>query len=214
VSRPQFISFEGTEGSGKSTQLERLKARLEARGVKVVVTREPGGTPLGEALRHLLKHAPEGRGMCDVSELLLFAASRAQLSRGVILPALESGAWVLSDRFADSTTVYQGAARRLPAADVEAVNRIATGGLVPGLTLVFSLSGEEALRRLRRRVRPAGQPDDRIESLPPDFFGRVRQGYLDLAAQDPARIQVIDADFPIDAVEAAMWKEVEKAFAL
>ena len=114
ITRPHFISLEGGEAVGKSTQIERLAERLRGLGQKVIVTREPGGTPLGESIRHLLKHAPEGRGMTPYTELLLFLASRAELVRKVIMPALDQGTWVLSDRFLDSTTVYQGAGRKLP----------------------------------------------------------------------------------------------------
>src|SRR5277367_234717 len=153
----QFISLEGGEAVGKSTQIERLAARLHKLGHKTLVTREPGGTPLGESIRHLLKHAPEGRGMTPYTELLLFLASRAELVRKVIMPALDQGAWVLSDRFLDSTTVYQGAGRNLPMEIVERVNAFAVGPHLPGLTLVLDLSPEEARRRQERRGRPAGQ---------------------------------------------------------
>src|SRR5471032_2533447 len=136
MSLSRFISLEGGEAVGKSTQIERLAARLEKLGHKVLVTREPGGTPLGESIRHLLKHAPEGRGMTPETELLLFLASRAELVRKIIMPALDRGDWVLSDRFLDSTTVYQGAGRELPTEIVERLNAFAVGTVVPGLTLV------------------------------------------------------------------------------
>src|SRR5471030_2759546 len=127
MSLSKFISLEGGEAVGKSTQIERLSKRLTDLGHKVLLTREPGGTPLGESIRHLLKHAPEGREMTAQTELLLFLASRAELVRQVIVPALDEGSWVLSDRFLDSTTVYQGAGRRLPTEVVERINAFAVG---------------------------------------------------------------------------------------
>src|SRR5471032_2244832 len=129
----QFISLEGGEAVGKSTQIERLAQRLTKLGKKVIITREPGGTPLGESIRHLLKHAPEGRGMTPQAELLLFLASRAELVRKVIMPALDQGIWVLCDRFLDSTTVYQGVGRQLPEQIVERINAFAVGTYIPGL---------------------------------------------------------------------------------
>src|SRR3984885_6757642 len=140
----RFISLEGGECVGKSTQIDRLAERLRGLGHKVIVTREPGGTPLGESIRHLLKHAPEGRGMTPETELLLFLASRAELVRKVIMPALDQGVWVLCDRFLDSTTVYQGTARRLPTEIVERVNALVVGTYVPSLTLVLDLEPEAA----------------------------------------------------------------------
>lgn len=211
--RRRFITLEGSEGCGKSTQLDRLRGRLEATGDRVLVTREPGGTKLGEALRHLLKYAPEGQGMAPEAELLLFAASRAQLVREVIEPALADGAWVLCDRFADSTTVYQGVARCLPPETVTDANEIAMAGMRPGLTLVFDLDLDVALDRLRRRPRPAGQVD-RLEALPRDFFERVRDGYQKLAAGEPDRVRLLDASAVPDEVETAAWRLVSKAYGL
>src|ERR1700678_2519017 len=173
---PTFISLEGGEAVGKSTQIERLSKRLTGLGQKVVLTREPGGTPLGESIRHLLKHAPEGKGMTPYTELLLFLASRAELVRKVIMPALDQGSWVLSDRFLDSTTVYQGAGRRLPIEIVERINAFAVGPHLPDLTLVLDLEPEEAYRRLKDREKSAAA-FDRMEAEPSDFFARVRAGY-------------------------------------
>lgn len=212
--KSHFISFEGGEAAGKSTQIERLKERLTKLGQRVVVTREPGGTPLGEAIRHLLKHAPEGRDMCDYSELLLFLASRAELVRKVIVPALEEGAWVLSDRFLDSTTVYQGAGRRLPIEMIERVNAFAVGPHLPGLTLVLDLEPKEARQRLARRAPPGEGPSDRIEDEPGDFFDRVREGYHNLAKAHSQRIKIVPAGGTIEEVTEAIWKEVVHAFSL
>jgi len=214
-SLPHFISLEGGEAVGKSTQIERLAQRLTGLGHKTLVTREPGGTPLGESIRHLLKHAPEGRGMTPHAELLLFLASRAELVHKVIMPSLDQGVWVLCDRFLDSTTVYQGAGRRLPTEVVERVNAFAVGPHLPGLTLVLDLEPEAARRRQERRVRPAGQGMfDRMEAEPVDFFERVRQGYLDLAKAHPQRVKIVSAAGTIDETAEAVWGEVASAFKL
>jgi dTMP kinase len=214
-SLPHFISLEGGEAVGKSTQIERLAKRLTQLGNRVIVTREPGGTPLGESIRHLLKHAPEGRGMDPYTELLLFLSSRAELVRKVIMPALDQGAWVLCDRFLDSTTVYQGAGRRLPTEVVERVNAFAVGPHLPGLTLVLDLAPEVARRRQTGRVRPAGEGTfDRMEAEPVDFFERVRQGYLDVAKAHPNRVKIVSATGTIDETADAVWKEVAQAFSL
>ena len=209
MDRRRFISLEGSEGCGKTTQFSLLKEALEKRGEKVVVTREPGGTALGESIRHLLKHAPEGRGMAPETELLLFAASRAELVRKVIQPALDAGKWVLSDRFSDSTLVYQGVARGLPPDSIARVNGVATAGLEPGLTLLFDLEPETALRRVHTRAL-----FDRIEEEDAAFFTRVRDGFLHLAAAHPGRIKLIEAAPPQAEVAAAVWKRVTDAFHL
>ena len=214
-SLPKFISLEGGEAVGKSTQVERLSARLTALGQKVLVTREPGGTPLGESIRHLLKHAPEGRCMTPYTELLLFLASRAELVRKVIMPALDAGTWVISDRFLDSTTVYQGAGRQLPGEIVERVNAFTVGPNVPGLTLVLDLEPEAARQRQITRSHPPGSASfDRMEAEPLDFFERVRQGYFDVAKAHPSRVKIVSAAGAIDDTAGLIWKEVAKAFSL
>jgi dTMP kinase len=211
----KFISLEGGEAVGKSTQIERLSKRLTDLGHKVVVTREPGGTPLGESIRHLLKHAPEGRGMTPYTELMLFLASRAELVRKVIVPALDQGVWVLSDRFLDSTTVYQGAGRQLPGEIVERVNAFAVGPNVPGLTLVLDLEPEAArLRQIQRSHPPGSGSFDRMEAEPLDFFERVRQGYADVAKAHPSRVKIVSAAGNIEQTAEVIWKEVAKAFSL
>ncbi|MCE0497245.1 MAG: dTMP kinase [Methylacidiphilales bacterium] len=213
--RPHFISIEGGEAVGKSTQIERLRERLAKLGHRVLVTREPGGTPLGESIRHLLKHSPEGRGMTPQAELLLFLASRAELVRKTIMPALDQGTWVLCDRFLDSTTVYQGAGRRLPAEIVERLNAFAMGTHLPGLTLVLDLEPGEAQRRQLRRIRPVSEGAfDRMEAEPVDFFERVRQGYLDVAKEQPQRVKIVSAAGTIEETAVAVWKEVAHAFSL
>lgn len=169
---------------------------MVSRGIVRLTTREPGGTPAGDQIRHLLQHAPQGHGLAPEAELLLFAASRAQLVREVIRPALESGAAVISDRFHDSTSVYQGVARRLEADRVAAINNFAIGDTVPDVTFVLDMDARTALDRLRRRERPA----DRMESEPPAFYEAVRRGYLALAAAEPARFVVLDATLPEEEI--------------
>lgn len=202
-----FITFEGSEGCGKTTQIQRLATRLQATGRQILLTREPGGTPLGESIRHLLKFADEGKDMTPEAELLLFAASRAQLVRRVIAPALDAGNWVIADRFMDSTTVYQGVARRLDHGAVRFINDFAVGERRPDLTFVLDVEPEETRRRLLRRPRPLGAPD-RMEQMPPEFYDDVRAGYQALARDNPGRFRVIDAGRSVEAVEQAVWEHV------
>jgi dTMP kinase len=197
-----LLSFEGSEGCGKSTQIALLRARLEAAGRSVVVLREPGGTELGESIRHLLQHAKEGAAMTPETELLLFAASRAQLVREKIRPLLESGAFVILDRFLDSTTVYQGIARGLPLESVRAINHFAIGGTLPQLTLVLDMDSATAWQRIHQ----SGRELDRMESQPQSFFEKVRQGYLDVAQAEPARVKIIDASATPEAVHESIWQ--------
>ena len=196
-----FISFEGSEGCGKSTQIQRLAARLTGLGKSVLLTREPGGTEIGEHLRELLQHSQAGHAMCPETELLLFTASRAQLVREKIAPALASGAVLLADRFLDSTTVYQGVARRLEPARVAAINRFAVGECLPDLTFILDL--DPAAARARLTARP-GAPD-RMESQPAAFFDAVRAGYLALAQSGEPRFHLLDAAQPADEIAAAIW---------
>src|ERR1700720_1279789 len=151
--RLPFITFEGSEGSGKSTQVQRLAARLEGSGVPYLVTREPGGTPIGETIRELLQFASHNSGMTPEAELLLFEASRSQLVREVIKPALERGICVIADRFLDSTTVYQGAARKLDREMIERVNAFALGDFVPDITFVLDVDTATAQSRMQREPR-------------------------------------------------------------
>lgn len=199
-----LLSFEGSEGCGKSTQIALLRARLEAAGRNVVMLREPGGTELGESIRHLLQHAKEGAAMTSETELLLFAASRAQLVREKIRPLLDAGTFVILDRFLDSTTVYQGIARGLPLESVRAINHFAIGGTLPQLTLVLDMDSATAWQRIHQ----SGRELDRIESQPQSFFEKVRQGYLEVATSEPQRIQVIDAGASPEAVHEAVWERV------
>lgn len=202
-----FLTFEGGEGCGKSTQIQRLAERLRALGREVVVTREPGGTEIGEQLRHLLQFSAAGHRLASESELLLFAASRAQLVRELIRPALDRGAIVLADRFLDSTTVYQGVARRIDPAEVAAINHFAVGPTLPDLTFLLDLPPALARARLAARPRPSGAPD-RMEQQPPEFYEAVRRGYLDLAARETTRIRLLDATASIEQLATDIWQAV------
>ena len=197
-----LLSFEGSEGCGKSTQIALLRARLEASGRRVEVLREPGGTEIGESIRHLLQHAKEGHRMTPETELLLFAASRAQIVREKIRPLVESGVFVILDRFLDSTTVYQGIARGLPFDSVRAINAFAIGGTLPQLTLVLDMDSTTAWQRIHQ----SGRELDRIESQPQSFFEKVRQGYLEVARAEPSRVKIIDASATPEAVHENIWQ--------
>ncbi len=211
MQRGKFITFEGTEGCGKSTQIRRFVERLRSGGREVVLTREPGGTLIGEKIRHLLQHDPEALNLTDESELLLFAASRAQLVRELILPALEAGKWVVADRFHDSTTVYQGIGRGLDLAAVRNINRLAVGEAEPDLTFLLDL---DAALGHERAIASSGEKEDRIESMPLAFFETVRTGYLDLARAEPDRIAVIDASVGIDDIADEIARVFQKRFPL
>ena len=206
----KFISLEGSEGSGKSTQIDRLVRHLERAGGTTLVLREPGGTEIGEEIRHLLLHHARNGAMTAETELLLFTASRAQLVRERIQPALQAGQVVVCDRFLDSTTVYQGAARRLAAAAVGTINQFAVGGLLPDLTLVLDVPVEVSLARLQQR---AGGQRDRIEREDAAFFTRVRDGYLALAQAEPRRCAVVDATGSADRIEQDIWRTVRERLA-
>jgi dTMP kinase len=199
-----FITFEGSEGCGKSTQVLRLAARLEQAGMRTLVTREPGGTAIGEKIRDLLQFAPESFAMTPEAELLLFEASRSQLVRETIQPALAQGTVVISDRFFDSTTVYQGVARKLPAGMVETLNAFAIGSARPEATFLLDIDVETARARMLRRVRPAGVTD-RMEQEPIEFYERVCEGYRALAAAEPDRFIVIDGRQTPDTIENEIW---------
>ena len=205
--RLPFITFEGTEGCGKSTQVKRLAARLEKAGIPFLVTREPGGTPIGETIRDLLQFAPEGKAMKPETELLLFEASRSQLVREIILPAIARGTLVISDRFYDSTTVYQGAARKLDAKTVADLNRVAVGDCVPDLTFVLDVNEETARARLEK-PRPA----DRMEQEPAEFYERVRAAYRNLSSAEPNRVILINGSRAADEIEEEIWSVLSARF--
>ena len=203
----KLISFEGSEGSGKSTQIARLARHLQSRGRDVISTREPGGTDIGEQIRSIIVHNSKGDEMCAETELLLFAAARAQLVREVIAPAMMRGTVVLSDRFLDSSTVYQGVARNLSVDPVNQINRFAVGNVLPDLTIIIDVPTEVSLARIRQRA--SGLPD-RMERENIEFYEKVRAGYLVLAKGIPDRFFVVDGTLSEDAVEKKIWAEVEK----
>ena len=200
-----FITFEGGEGCGKSTQIAALKTRLEAMGKTVVQTREPGGTALGESVRNLLQYDDAGQGMSPEAELLLFAASRAQHVRELIAPAIAEGQIVLCDRFLDSTTVYQGVARAIDSKKVDTINQFAIGDTKPDLTILIDLPPEIGLARVHARSN--GQLD-RMENEAIEFFQAVRQGYLDLAKSEPKRFLVLDGSQTVEELETQIWQRV------
>lgn len=206
----RLISFEGSEGSGKSTQIARLAAHLQQSGREVVATREPGGTEIGEQIRNIIVHNSRGDEMCPETELLLFTAARAQVVREVIAPALGRGAVVLSDRFLDSSTVYQGIARNLAPGPVSEINRFAVGDVMPHLTIVIDVPTEVSLQRVRQR---ASDLPDRMERENITFYKKVREGYLLLAEQWPQRVVVLDGTQTPDAIEKKIWAEVQKRLA-
>jgi dTMP kinase len=195
-----FITFEGIDGCGKSTQLRLLASELRARGFTVVATREPGGTPLGQKLRAALLDVQEQ--VDPLAELLVFAADRAQHVRKHLLPALAAEQIVLSDRYADATVAYQGAGRGFESGLIQEIVQLATGGLKPHLTLLFDLSVAESAVRTRRRV--AAKNTDRLDSEDAEFHARVRNGYLEIAKSNPERIRVIDARGSVNQTHAAV----------
>jgi dTMP kinase len=204
-----FITFEGTEGSGKSTQISLLAEHLRAMGRSVRTLREPGGTPIGEEIRHTLKHSAANQAMTPEAELLLMNASRAQLVREVIRPALTAGEIVLSDRFYDSTVAYQGHGRGLDLDMVNAIIDVAVGETRPDLTLLLLVSHETSEERRLARQSTLPFMRDRLEEADRDFFERVIKGYHNIAATEPRRIRSINAAGPIEEVRAAIWKTVE-----
>lgn len=203
----RFITFEGGEGCGKSTQVRLLRDALERRGIKVLLTREPGGTRLSELIRALLKDEREDPP-CDRSELLLFLAARAQLVRNVIRPALASGTWVVSDRFSDSTFAYQGYGRGLPLDALRRMNDFACDGLTPDRTILLDVDPATSRARMRRREAATNTTADRIECAGDEFHARLRKGFLEMAARDPARIVKIDASGTPDEVGEQVWKSL------
>jgi dTMP kinase len=203
-----LITFEGPEGSGKTTQVQALHDYLRGRGYDVLVTREPGGTPIGDQIRRILLD-PENREMLPEAEILLFSASRAQLVGQVIRPALQRGSIVLCDRFADSTLAYQGYGRGLDLDRLRLITEFATGGLEPDLTIYLDLDVEEGLRR-KRLAGAAGQESwNRLDRQELEFHQRVRRGYLELAATHAERWFVVDASRPADVVQEEIRRRVD-----
>ena len=200
-----FITFEGTEGSGKSTQVSLLAERLRAMGRTVRAIREPGGTPIGEEIRHTLKHSSQNQEMKPETELLLMNASRAQLVREVIRPALAAGEIVLCDRFYDSTTAYQGYGRQLDLTQVRQIIDIAVGQTRPDLTLLMVVSQETSAERLLARQSTLPFMRDRMEEADRSFFERVAQGYKEIATAEPRRVRIVPAIGTVETVAADIW---------
>jgi dTMP kinase len=208
VNKGLFITFEGTEGCGKSTQVELLARQLGALGHRVRVLREPGGTPIGEEIRHTLKHSQHNHAMTAEAELLLMNASRAQLVREIIRPALAAGEIVVCDRFYDSTIAYQGYGRQLDLALVKSVIDFAVGETRPDLTLLLEVPPYVSAERLRSRQPTLPFARDRIEEADQKFFARVAQGYKALAAETN-RVRVVDSSGAIENVFAKIWEIVQ-----
>jgi dTMP kinase len=206
VSRGRFITFEGGEGAGKSTQARLLADGLRARGHDVVLTREPGGSPGGERIRALVVSGAAEDWSAMTETLLMFAARDDHLN-AVIRPALGAGRWVICDRFSDSTRAYQGAAGGVDGAFVEALDVAVVGKDQPDLTLIFDLASERGLSRALAR----GEAETRFEGKGPDFHARLAEAFRGIAAQHPDRCRLIDADGDVDAVAARVWAAVEAA---
>jgi len=212
MSKGRLITFEGPEGAGKSTQAAMLITKLEERGIEIIYTREPGGTKLGEAIRGVLQYNEAGEDPCAESEVLLFEASRAQLVRKVIQPALDRGAWVLCDRFADSTTAYQGFGRGFSVELMETINQFAVGQAVPDMTILLDVNVSLGMQRCAKRQVGKKIQYDRIESEALEFHEKVRQGYLELARRFPDRFRKVDAMRHAEPIAEDIWKLVSDAF--
>lgn len=206
--RGLFISFEGGEGCGKSTQASLLKTSIENAGHKVILTREPGGTWLGEQVRHLIKDQSDDVP-CARAETLLFLAARAQLVEKVILPALENGIWVVSDRFSDSTLAYQGYGRGLDLNELTKANEFACSSVKPDITLLLDVEIEESVNRRLAREKTLNSSADRIELEGMQFHSRLREGFKALASKEPERFAVIDANASLSEVQERIWKRLK-----
>lgn len=203
-----FITFEGIEGCGKTTQIKQLAERLESNGHRVVMTREPGGCPISDKIRSILLDA-ENRDMCSLTELFLYAAARAQHVAEVIRPALESGCVVLCDRFTDATIAYQSFGRGIDRATINDLNTLACQSLHPDLTILIDCDAEIGLKRARQRIETtAGPREERFELEALEFHRRVRDGYLSLARQEPTRFVTMDGGNSIDKLSASIADQV------
>jgi dTMP kinase len=208
----KFITLEGPEGSGKSTQAKILIRRLAERGIEAMYTREPGGTALGEEIRNILQHNQAGEAPCERAELLLFEASRNQLVEKAIRPNLEKGIWVICDRFMDSTTAYQGYGRGLPVQAVKAIHYFTVNGLIPDLTLLLDIDVATGFERIAERFLALGESADRFEQEERSFHEKVRAGYLKLAAEEPERFRIVDAAHDPETVSSNVWNVISKEF--
>ena len=211
--RGKFITFEGLDGCGKSTQLEKLAIALRERGIDVVTTREPGGTETGERVREVLLSSRTA-GLDAHAEMALMFASRAQLIAEVILPALNSGKWVLCDRFTDSTEAYQGGGRQLGSETVLRLHDLVCGGLWPELTILMDSDVGSSVRRARRRNKDTENDENRFEKESQAFFTRVRDGFLQIARREPQRVVLIDARPPIEVVHEEIVRVVRERLKL
>ena len=209
MSKGLFITFEGTEGCGKSTQVQLLAKQLVTLGYHVRILREPGGTSIGEEIRHTLKHSKNNAAMTWEAELLLMNASRAQLVREIIRPALAAGEIILCDRFYDSTTAYQGYGRQLDLKMVQQIVEVAVGETKPDLTLLLTVSPEVSAQRRATRQSTLPFIRDRIEEANAEFFARVAKGYEAIAAAEPARIHVVDASGSLENVCLKIWQHIQ-----
>ncbi|MBI5827347.1 MAG: dTMP kinase [Deltaproteobacteria bacterium] len=207
-----FITFEGIEGSGKSTQMELLKRHMEGRGMEVLALREPGGTRLGERVRSILLNSSE-EPVDPWAELFLYEACRAQLVSLVIRPSLEAGTTVICDRFTDSTLAYQGYGRGLDLEAVDRANVLAAGGLKPDITVLIDCEAEEGLRRAWSRIgsKEGGAREDRFEREDVSFHRRVRDGYLRIAGAEPDRVKVVDGGGEISTIHREICYIIKKA---
>ncbi|HZG55828.1 dTMP kinase [Paenibacillus sp.] len=210
--RGLFITFEGPDGSGKTTQMRRLCERLAAQGADIVRTREPGGTPIGDRVREIVL-SPEHPEMKDETEILLYAASRAQHVREVIVPAVAAGKVVVCDRFVDASIAYQGYGLGRRPEEVAAVNRFATGGLLPDRTYLLDVPVAVSRERLLERARETGGAGlDRIEQKASEYHERVREGFLLIAKAEPQRVVVIDANRAVDDIAADIEADFDRMF--
>ena len=208
MQRGRFITFEGGEGCGKSTQIRRLAAALAAAGKKVVTTREPGGTRIGEQVRALLKDEREDPP-CARGELLLFLSARAQLVEKVIRPALAAGDWVLSDRFSDSTIAYQGYGRGLDLDGLATPDAVGCDGLSPDITFLLDVDPATSRMRMRQREAATNTVPDRIEAAGEEFHRRLARGFRELAAAEPGRIVTIDGSGTVEEVGDRVWMSIK-----
>ncbi len=209
IERGKFITFEGLDGCGKSTQLEKLAATLRQQGIEVVTTREPGGTDVGERIRAVLLDSRTA-GLDPMAEMALMFASRAQLIAEVIVPALEAGKWVLCDRFTDSTEAYQGGGRQLGTAPVLTLHRLLCRDLWPELTILMDSDASSSVSRARRRNKTAELDENRFEQENRAFFTRVREAFLAIAAREPQRVVKLDARPPMEAVQEQILRVVQE----
>ncbi|MBP6818530.1 MAG: dTMP kinase [Ferrovibrio sp.] len=209
----RFVTLEGGEGAGKSTQIKLLVAKLQSLGFEVVQTREPGGTPGAEAIRGLLVTGDIARWEADTEALLHYAA-RAEHVAKTVKPALARGAWVISDRFADSTMAYQGYAGQVGRERIAALHKLVLGEFQPDLTLILDLPVQEGLRRAGARANATGSTEDRYERMGLPFHEALRAAFLDIARREPERCRVVDATGGPDSVAAALWAALAARFNL